>query len=544
MTLSALLLGGRGGDLTSFFSLVFLFVFLPAFLIIFSIIPKNGKKYWLIAASYLFSWLVSGTLVVYLFLSTLSMHYFGMWLEKLQTGMKSDLSGAGKEEKKIIKKQSVRYQRWVVFLAVVIHIGMLLILKYSGFFAKNLNSLFSYLDLDVNLTVPAYLMPVGISFFSLQALSYIVDVYQGTIKADHNLFRLALFISFFPQIVEGPICRYSQTADALWDVKPIRSSNFYFGLQRIVYGMMKKVVIADRLNRFVTEVFQNFTEYEGGIIAVAAVSYTVQLYMDFSGTMDAVMGIAQILGITMPENFTRPFFSKTISEFWKRWHITLGTWFKDYVFYPVTMASSMKKLTSGARKRFGSYYGPLPAISIALFCVWFCNGLWHGSAWHYVFFGMYHFALILAGKLIFPLVRSVNEKCHIRPDWFVYRLLQMLRTAVLVVIGELFFRADGLRAGLYMFRMMIFRFRFPSFDAALTKKLGIDGYDFIIAGIALILVWIIGILNEKGISVREVIARRNIVLRWAAWLLLLLFIIVFGAYGFGYIPVDPMYAQF
>ena len=544
MTLSALLLGGRGGDLTSFFSLAFLFVFLPSFLIIFSIIPKKGKKYWMLAASYLFFWFVSGTLVVYLFLSTLSMHYFGMWLEKSQIEMKEELSGAPRENKKAIKKQYIRYQRWVVFLAVLIHIGILLILKYSGFFTKNLNSLFLYLDLGIDLAVPEYLMPIGISFFTLQALSYILDVYQGIIKADHNLFRLALFISFFPQIVEGPICRYSQTAEALWEVQPIRSRNFYFGLQRILFGMMKKVVIADRLNKLVTEVFLNFTEYEGGIIAIAAVCYTVQLYMDFSGTMDAVMGIADILGICMPENFARPFFSKTISEFWKRWHITLGTWFKDYVFYPVTMASSMKNLTSSARKRFGSYYGPLPAISIALFCVWACNGLWHGSAWHYVFFGMYHFILILAGKLFYPVVRSVNEKCHIRHEWFGYRLLQMLRTAILVVIGELFFRADGLRAGLYMFRTMILQFTFTSLDNNHLKKLGADRFDFLIVGVALILVWVISIVKEKGVSVREAIAGQNIVIRWTVWLALLLFIIVFGAYGLGYTPVDPMYAQF
>lgn len=165
-------------------------------------------------------------------------------------------------------------------------------------------------------------------------------------------------------------------------------------------------------------VFNNYTDFDGGVIALAAVCYTVQLYMDFSGSMDAVTGTAQILGVTMPENFRQPFFSKTISEFWKRWHITLGTWFKDYVFYPVVTLKPLEKLTSAARKRLGNHYGPLLASAVALFCVWFCNGLWHGAAWSYLFFGMYHFVLILGGNIIAPPVRAVNARLHIRAESF------------------------------------------------------------------------------------------------------------------------------
>lgn len=544
MPVSSFLFAGRGANLTSFFSVAYLAIFLPICLIVYSIIPKRGKKYFLIAASFGFFWLISGKLLAYLILSAFSMHYFGLWLDKVQSQTQVLLNGADKTERKEIRKRQQSRQRNIVLLAVLLHIGGLLVLKYSGFFATNINTVFAYLHIPMQMNIPNYIMPIGISFFTLQALSYILDVYHGVIKADENLPRLTLFISFFPQIVEGPICRYYQTAEKLWNVDAIQYSNLTLGFQRILFGMMKKIVIADRLNPLVQNVFTNYTEYDGGVIALAAVCYTVQLYMDFSGTMDAVVGTAQIFGIVMPENFKQPFFSKTISEFWKRWHITLGTWFKDYIFYPMTTTAPMKKMTSSGRKKLGNHYGPLLAGSIALFCVWFCNGLWHGSAWNYIFFGMYHFVLILGGSLISPQVKVINQKLNIHTDWFAYRLFQMCRTTVLVIIGELFFRANGLRAGLYMFKTMLTDMSFTSINDELLLKLGVDRYDLLIVVITLLIVFAVSLANEKGYSVRETLAKKNIMVRWAVLYALVLFIVVFGAYGIGYTPVDPMYAQF
>lgn len=544
MSFSSLLMGGRYAAMTSYFNVAFFAGFLPLSVIGYSVVPKAWKKYFLLLASYVFFWLVSGKLVVYLALSTLSIHYFGLWLDRLAGQRHEQVKAAQREERKAIKAAFLRRQRGVLTLAVVLHIGVLLTLKYTPFFTQNLNTLLRKLPGSLSLEIPSYLLPIGISFFTLQAVSYLVDVYRGVIKADDNLLRLALFMSFFPQIVEGPICRYGDTAQALWEVAPIRFENLKLGLQRILYGFMKKVVVADRLNPFVGEVFSHYTSYEGGMIALAAVGYTVQLYMDFSGTMDVVVGIARIFGVTMPENFQRPFFSKTVSEFWQRWHITLGTWFRDYIFYPVTMSKRMKSLTSCARKKLGNHFGPLAAGAIALFCVWFCNGLWHGAAWHYLFFGMYHFVLILGGSLIEPLVKRVNRACHIKSEWGVYRAVQIVRTSLLVVIGELFFRANGLRAGFAMFRKMVTDFRFTTCTAALFEKLGLDPKDLLIVGVTLLLVLVASVLSEKGIGIRKTMKKQNVVLRWAFWYLVILFIILFGAYGRGCVPVEPMYANF
>ena len=537
--LVSLLLRGTHSDLTSFFSLLFLGVFLPAAIALYAITPSKWKKYALLVTSLGFFRLVSGELVLYLLGSILLTWGFGLWLGRLHRDRDAAVKAAAREDRKALKRKFLLRSRWVLGLAAAAHIGGLLTVKYTGFFLRNVNTL-----LGVELPIPGFVMPIGVSFFTLQAVSYLFDVYRGVQEADGNVLRVGLFLSFFPQIVEGPICRYSETAGQLWNAKGITWRNLTLGLQRILYGLMKKLVVADRLNGFVNGVFTCVDEYQGGVIAIAAVCYTVQLYMDFSGAMDAVAGVGQIFGVTMPENFRRPFFSRTISEFWSRWHITLGTWFRDYIFYPVTMSGPSKKLTSAARKRLGNHYGPLLAGGVALFCVWLCNGLWHGAAWSFLFFGMYHFVLIYLGSLAAPVVKRVNTRLGVKPERLPYRIAQTVRTCLLVVVGELFFRADGLRAGLRMFRRMVTDFRFDSISIPMLKDLRIDPQDFFIVGVTMVIVFVVSLLNERGIVVRDALEKKPTALRWAVLYALILYIIIFGAYGKGYVPVDPMYANF
>lgn len=547
MSLSSLLLAGRYKSMTSYFSLAFLVGFLPISIVTYFFVPQKAKKYVLLVFSMAFFWLISGKLIAYLLLTVISVHWFGLWLERLKNESSAAAKTIPKEEKEERKKIKSKYRtkmRAVLCFAVLLHIGALVMLKYSPFFVTNINSLLSLVHIPLTLDIPKYMIPVGLSFFSLQALSYIIDVYRGTVKADGNIFRLALFISFFPQIVEGPICRYSQTADALWNVKQIKYDDLAIGLQRFLYGFMKKLVIADRLNAAVKEIFDNYESFDGGIIFLGAVFYTVQLYADFSGSMDAVVGIGRIFGVKMPENFRQPFFSRTISEFWQRWHITLGTWFKDYIFYPVTMSKPMKKLTTTARKKLGNHFGPLLAGAAALFCVWLANGLWHGAAWSYIFFGMYHFALILGGSIISPAIKFINGKLHISPENPVYKAMQIIRSCLLVVIGEMFFRANGLKAGLAMFTRLITHAGFTPLTKDVLTALHIDMRDIIIVCVAAAIILAVGIFREKGIDVGEKLYSKNIVVRRAVLYSLIMFIVIFGAYGAGYVPVDPMYAEF
>ena len=530
--------------MASYCSLLYLGIFLPAVVLCYAVLPQRHRWKVLLAASYVFFWMVSGKLIVFLLVSSFSLHHFGLWLSAVQEERNRMLAAADKAERKAIKATFQRRLRRTLLFALLLHIGTLLTLKYAAFFSVNLNRLLDALRLPLSLPIPAFVLPIGISFYTLQAAAYLIDVYRGAIRADCNLGRLMLFLGFFPQIMEGPICRYEQTVLPLWEGRPLTWRNLTFGMQRILFGVMKKIVIADRLNILIKNVFSTPTAFDGGVTALAMVCYTCQLYMEFSGTMDVVIGSAEIFGLRLPENFRQPFFSTSIQEFWMRWHITLGAWFKDYIFYPLSMSGPLKKLTSAARRRLGSHFGPLLAGSFALLAVWLCNGLWHGAGWQYIFFGLYHFALILCGSLTAPLSRRVADTLHINRDAIPYRVFCIVRTALLVCVGELFFRAEGLRAGLSMFRRMITDFSLRSFTDGAFLGLGMDGHDFFITAVAVLLVFAVGTLRERGTPIRETIARQHIAVRWSVYYAAILFVVIFGAYGVGYVPVDPIYAAF
>lgn len=531
-------------QLTTYFSAQYLALFLPVVVILMAVLPQKGRRWTLLISSYLLFWAFSGKLVVFLILSTFSVHHFGLWLDSLQHECDAALECISAEERKAFREKTRLRQRNVIILAVTLHIGLLVALKYTPFFSENVNTVLEFFGSSFRIAIPKLAIPIGISFYTLQAVSYMFDVYRRKIKADKNLLRVAMYMSFFPQIMEGPIVRYTDTAEKLWNVEKVKYNNFVCGSLRITFGMAKKIVVADRLNLFISNVFTSYEKYDGFIIALAAVLYTVQLYMEFSGTMDLVLGSGQIFGITMPENFKRPFFSSSISEFWKRWHITLGTWFRDYMFYPVSMSKPLKKLTSKARKRLGNHLGPLTSGAIALFCVWLCNGLWHGAGWNYIFFGMYHFVLILCGSIIEPYSEIVLGKMHINRASGIYRGFRILRTTVLVCIGELFFRAVTLSSGFAMFGKIFSSFTLASVQNGDIFKTGMDLQDFIIVAIAVSLVFIVSLLQEKGIKLSEIYYKKNVAVRFAVIYALILFIVIFGAYGRGYVPVEPIYAGF
>ena len=530
--------------ISSYFSVEYLLMLLPACVLFYLILPTTGRRLCLLIFSYAFFWAGSGRLIVYLLVSTLLVYVFGLWLGKLLEEQKSSLSSCEKSEKKKIRAHFQKRMLLVCVFGVLLQIGTLLVVKYTPFFADNLNSLLSLIHVNTTVPVPSFAIPIGISFYTLQAASYIIDVYHQKIPADHNLFRVALFMSFFPQIMEGPICRYTDTAPQLWDAPRIRWDHFIRGSERILFGLMKKTVGADRLNLLIENVFKSYTEYDGFVIALAALCYTLQLYLDFSGTMDVVIGTGEIFGIIMPENFKRPFFSRTISEFWTRWHITLGTWFKDYLFYPVSMSRPMKKLTSRARKRFGNHYGPLFSGGIALFCVWLCNGLWHGSGWHYIAFGMYHFVLILGGSLILPLSIRLARKLNISREHIVYRVLQIIRTFLLVCLGELIFRALSLSEAFGMLKRIFTHFTFAAIRDRSLFTFGMDATDYVVILVLMAVIFVISLLQERGVKIREGLAAKGFLVHTLVIWALILFIVIFGAYGFGYLPVNPIYAEF
>lgn len=524
--------------------LVFMGIFLPLTVGCYNIISQKHRPKVLFIASCLFFWSISGKLIVYILLTTVLMYIFSLMVKHVHKKREQELLNSDKKQKKIIKEKYVKKTRTILVFNVVIMLATLVVLKYSSFLGNNINAFFKLLELPINLKIKQFAIPIGISFYTLQAISYLIDVYKEKIKPDCNFGRLAVFISFFPQIMEGPICRYENTVKQLWEGKKTSYKSLTYGIQRIGLGLMKKMIIADRLDIFVSNIFSSYAQYDGGMVTIGMILYTVQLYMDFSGVMDIVIGIAEIFNVKMPENFKQPFLSKSVSEFWTRWHITLGAWFRDYIYYPISMSNKSKKLTSKLRKSVGKYYGPLLVSSFPLFCVWICNGLWHGSAWNYVFFGMYHFLLILLGRFVEPISKKLYKKMRISDKNCLLIAFQTIRTTIVVLFGELFFRAEGLKTGIRMFELICANFTWNSVFNGTILKLGLNWQDFVIVAIYMVILGFISIKKERGNNIREIIANKNIVLRWGIYFFMIFSIIIFGAYGEGYIPVNPMYAQF
>lgn len=521
-------------------------IFIAIVCLIYFVVPKKIKWVVLLIANYTFYWICSKKLIVYMLITTISIYLLALGMGKIDSKTKELCK---KEEdrkvKKQIKNKAKTKKKWIVFLAVLINFGILISLKYCNFIFKNLNSLFDMIRIPIEIPFKQILLPLGISYYTLQAISYVVDVYRGKYLPDKHLGRVALFVSFFPQMVEGPIGRYDELANQLYEPHKFNYENVKFGIQLMLWGYFKKMVIADRAALYVNEVFAHYQNYIGIPLFFAAALYTLQIYAEFSGCIDIVRGTAQILGINMAENFKRPFFSKSVQEFWRRWHITLGTWFKEYIFYPISLSKLTVKISELAKKIFKTSYITklIPAI-FALFFVWFGNGIWHGASWKYIFYGLYYYIIMVIGMLFEPLGNKILSKLKINKEAFSYKLFQMIRTTIIVIIGMLIFRSSSLRMAWKMFKNI---FTIKNIELLFNGKLfniGFDYFDFNILVIGTIIILIVGILQEKGYNIREKISKQNLPFRWILYYTIIFAIILFGIYGYGYVASDFIYGQF
>jgi D-alanyl-lipoteichoic acid acyltransferase DltB (MBOAT superfamily) len=304
------------------------------------------------------------------------------------------------------------------------------------------------------------------------------------------------------------------------------------------------MVIADRANMYVNTIFDNYTEYTGLYVIVGVLLYTLQLYAEFSGCMDIVIGSAQMFGITMSENFEQPFISKTVSEFWRRWHMTLGTWFKDYVFYSVSLSKTFVKFSKKVRSKYNDFLGTFIPTAIAMFAVWFGTGIWHGASWKYVVYGLYYYLIMIIGLLTEPLFKKLYEKLHVNRNGKIYHFLQMVRTFIFVNIGMMIFRADNLKIFGHMFVSMFKGFSLDAISYGDLFDVRLDVHDFVLLLFGALLLLVIGLYKEQGHHIREELAEKNVVLRWAVYYVLIFSVIILGAYGYGYDIAGFIYAQF
>lgn len=526
------------------FTTVAFFVFLLAGIVVYYVLPKNVQWIWLLILSYIYYFTFSIKASLFMVFATVTIYFGGIWLENIQnTGdryLKDNKETLSREDKKAYKESLRRKKRWVLFLILLLDFGMLAVVKYSNFAIENINSVLGLIGKEP-IGLLGIGLPLGISFFTFQSVSYAIDVYQGKYECEKNIFKMGLFVSFFPQLLQGPIGRYDRLGKQLYSGHSFNLKNVEYGLQRIGWGLFKKVVIADRAAVLVLNVFNNYEAYSGFHYIMAVLMYSVDLYMDFSGGIDIVIGAAQMFGITMDENFRQPYFSRSISEFWRRWHITLGTWMKDYIFYPFSLSKSMAKFGKWSKKKFGNNVGKLLPVGLADILVFFVVGVWHGAAWKYIMYGIYNGVIVAGSGMLAPVYAKIQEKLHINPKKWWYQGFCIIRTFILVNIGFYFDMANDLRAANAMLVQTVTKAHISQLSMAAVKAVGLTSQDLLIVIAGCIIIFVVSLLKEKGINIRETIASYNIVIRWIIYIVFIMFILIYGSTS---TTSDFIYANF
>lgn len=495
-------------SLTSLQFLSFVFVAVVGYYLI----PKKYQWMWLLGFSYIYYASSGIRYIVFIMYTTLVTYMAGLMIQRAEIKNSEN------------KKKAKRDKKVILILALLLVFGMLAVLKYTNFVIDNVNLLFR-----ADIVQFDFILPLGISFYTFQSAGYIMDVYWNRCAPEKNVFRFALFVSFFPQILQGPIGRYHRLAGQLYEKHSFDYLRIERGLQRILWGYFKKMVIADTASVFVNAIFDEYQTYTG-IAIFGVLAYSAQLYGDFSGGMDIVIGTSSLFGIELDENFKRPFFAVSITDFWHRWHITLGTWMKDYVFYPLSLSRAMNKFGRFAKKRFGKTYGRALPICVSNLVVFFVVGVWHGAAWKFIIYGLYNGLIIAFSGLMAKNYREWKKKLHIQDKSSGWRVFQIVRTFILVNISWYFDRADTVSQAFIMMKNS-----FTCFDPGQILTIHVSQLRLIYTGAYLAvlasacLVWfVISLLQERGVHIRSAIAAKPWVIRWAVYLILIMAIPMFG----------------
>lgn len=424
-------------------------------------------------------------------------------------------------------------------------VGILAVLKYSNFIINNVNSLLRIMGREYAFDPVEFVSPIGISFYTLISVGYLMDCYWEIVEPERNIFKTALFISYYPQLTSGPITRYSEMKEQLFEEKRFSYKNVSFGCQRILWGLFKKIVISSRAALIVDGIYADPDTYMGLYIWIASFLFMLQLYTDFSGCMDIIMGVSECYGIRLPENFRTPFFSMSVQEYWQRWHITLGSWLKDYILYPILRTKSANKFSKWFKPRFGKKAAGQITSYLGMLCVWLLIGLWHGGMWKYIVgMGLWFWLCIVLNQILQPMYKRLIAVLKIDEKLFSWHLLLSIKVFIFAAIGNMFFRLDSLddtlraiRSGFAQFNPWVF------FDGSILG-FGVTHIDINIMICGVVMLFIVGILQEKYESAREWMSKQIFVFRWFIWLTLFAVILIYGAYGPGYSASEFIYRGF
>lgn len=434
-------------------------------------------------------------------------------------------------------RKKARQGRLLLALVLFSVIGAMAFFKYIG----AINALITAGGSGKTLPARAWIPPLGLSWFTFQSAGYVIDVYRGKFEPEKNPCKYLLFVSFFPQMAQGPISTWQQLSPQLVEGHRLQPQGVASGFLLMIWGYFKKLVIADRLAA-VTAYVTSGAKQPGWLILMGAGFYMVQLYADFSGGMDVIRGTARTFGIDMAENFRRPFFAASVSEYWRRWHISLGSWFRSYLLYPLTTSHLGLAVGHAACRRLGKKMGRLIPSALATIIVFLCIGLWHGANWNAVLYGLY-FGLVMSGAILLqPLFRSVKGRMHVQDGRSRLGCLRWIRTWILVMLPQFFAFTNGPRQAFSLMRQSICGWASAGFVETMTAVM--TPLEWLVALAAMLLLLGVDLLQERGIDVCGHLAAKGAPLRFLALIALILSIVVLGCYGDGFDSAAFLYAQF
>ena len=464
-------------------------VFMIIAFLIFYIVPKRFQWMVLLLANGYFYYQTGWKSFLFLVGTILVSYLFGRLIEK--TGQK----------------------RYVIVITLILFVAMMAVMR---------------------LPFASAIMPLGLSFYSLQCIGYCIEVYRGTTPAEKNPAKYALFVSFFPHVLQGPFADYNELKEELYMPHSFDYDKCVRGLYRIAFGLMKKLVIADRISYVIDGVYDAGDGYYGFTILLVMILYAIQLYTDFSGYMDMAVGCALLFGIKIRENFNVPYGSKSMAEFWRRWHISLGLWFKNYVFFPVQRTELCNRIRKSMKKKKNRYGMTVIPSVIGLTVLWTLIGLWHGFDWNYLCYDWFCGAIIILSELLKPVYDKING---LAPKVFQSKFMdgvRILRTFLLVAFSFLFFRPDTLGITLTMMKNLFVK---PDLYA-MAEFIYWHTYDLFLIAVPLLILGVVDAMKYKEIDVVEKVHKLHPILRYSIYILGLVLIYVakgdMGSNGFAY----------
>ena len=495
-----------------FNSLNFL-VFFPIVSLIYFIIPRRIRYIWLLVCSYYFYMCWNAAYAVLLFASS-----FITWLSGLAIGK------AKEQEKE--DPQRLR-SKGIVAISFIVNLSMLAFFKYAGFMIDNVNNILKITGVQLVIPQMDILLPVGISFYIFQALSYTMDVYRGDVRVEKNILKYLVFVSFFPQLVAGPIERSANLLHQFDEGHKFNYDRVCRGLMMMLWGYFQKMVIADRVAVLVNQVFDYSGYYSGFEILTGCLFFAVQIYCDFVGYSNIAIGAAEVLGFHLMKNFEEPYLACSVAEFWKRWHISLTGWFRDYLYIP------LGGNRNGKWKKYRN-----------VMIVFLTSGLWHGANWTYVIWGGLNGLFQVIGAQTAKMRCNCRKKMGIRTESGSWKIFSGIVTFLLIDFTWIFFRADSVDAAFTMVSRLFSSFNPWIFVDGTLYTLGLSTVDFWIAVLACYVLLTVDIIHRKGVQIRQWILGQNLFFRWLVYYAAIFIILIFGFYGPNYDAAQFIYSQF